>query len=383
MILNDSTYPGISGSSLLYSKDHFEACRDRLEPGGVLSTWLPIDLPVESLRMVLATFSSVFPNASLWLPTNCWNKHGVLVGSLEPQQASVARLRAVEWPRAVRTSLAELGYDDPELFASIRVLDADDIRAIALDSPVNSDDRPYLEYPARGVEVAAESFWHETLRLILQRMGPPGMSSDPVREAVRLVFSGQLAFLQGDPEQALLFYDRARRLAPDHPGPAILRQDIFTFRAQEALEQAMVALQGGDSNAALGLLARAVDLCPTSALARYELARMLFDAGRVNAAIPHLEACTKLSEDLPRAHLMLGDARLLSGEYSGAEANYRRFLADNEPQFEILVALADAILNQGRVGEAKTLLEQANAMQPGNEVVERMLAALEPGRPSS
>ncbi len=377
VILNDSTYPGISGSSLLYSKDHFEACRDRLAPGGVVSTWLPIDLPVESLRMILATFSSVFPQASLWLPTNCWNKHGVLVGSLDQQEVLVARLRTTQWPPAVRGSLSELGYDDTDLFVSIQVLDADDIRSLAEGSLLNSDDHPYLEYPTRGVQVAAESFWHETLRLILQRMGPPGRSLDPIRDAVRLVLSGQLAFLQGETEQALRFYERAHGVAPDHPGPATLRQDIFTFRAQEFLEQAMAAFKAGDSNAALSSLQRSVEFCPSSALARYELARLLFDTGQVPAAIPHLEACIVLSDRFPRSLLMLGDARLLSGEYAAAETRYREFLADNEPQFEVLVALADAISNQGRAGEARVLLEQAQAMQPENQIVERMLANLE------
>ena len=121
-ILNDSTYPGLAGSSQLYSADHFRSCRAHLNDGGVISTWLPVDLPPETFRMVLASFAVVFPEASFWLPANCWNKHGVLVGSLEPQGPLVERLRRREWPQAVRTSLADLGYDDGDAFSAMLVL---------------------------------------------------------------------------------------------------------------------------------------------------------------------------------------------------------------------------------------------------------------------
>ena len=239
-ILNDSTYPGLAGSSQLYSADHFRSCRAHLNDGGVVSTWLPIDLPPETFRMVLASFAAVFPEASFWLPGNCWNKHGVLVGSLAPQGPLVERLRRHEWPEAVRTSLADLGYDDGDAFAAMRVLGADDIRRLTEGVPVSDDDRPLLEYPARGVRVSGEEFWGETLRLILKTLGPPGRAAggagaDRLREAQRLVLSGQLALLEADPETALRFYRRAAEVAPEHPGPAQLTGDILVFRAQDAL----------------------------------------------------------------------------------------------------------------------------------------------------
>jgi spermidine synthase len=313
VILNDSTYPGIAGSSLLYSADHLRNCRDRLEPGGFVSTWLPVDLPPESLRVVLATWISVFPESSFWLPTNCLNKHGVLVGSLEPQSGAMERLARHRWPPEVRASLAELGYDDPALFASIRVLDGDDLRALAEGAPVNSDDHPILEYPARGVEVAGEGFWLESVRLILSRFGPPrpGRRPPDAAECVRRLLSGQLALLDGDAEVALGFYERAALADPRHPGPRVLRDDILIFRAQAALDHAFTALATGDLAAGIDGLARAVELWPRSAVAQVELGRALVAAGDPVAARPHLEAALALAPDHPEiarlAHEALGD----------------------------------------------------------------------------
>ena len=48
VIMNDSTYPGTTGSSALYTYDHFKACRDRLKPKGVLSCWVPLDLLLDT-----------------------------------------------------------------------------------------------------------------------------------------------------------------------------------------------------------------------------------------------------------------------------------------------------------------------------------------------
>lgn len=259
-ILNDSTYPGLAGSSQLYSADHFRSCRAHLNDGGVVSTWLPVDLPPEAFRTVLASFAAVFPEASFWLPANCWNKHGVLVGSLAPQGPLVERLRRREWPEAARASLAELGYDGGDAFTAMRVLDAGDIRRLTEGVPVSDDDRPLLEYPTRGVRVSGEEFWGETLRMILKALGPPGRAAggtdaDRLRDAQRLVLSGQLALLGDDPETALRFYRRAAEVAPEHPGPAQLVGDILVFRAQDALasgrpDEAQRLLAEADSLAA-------------------------------------------------------------------------------------------------------------------------------------
>lgn len=364
VILNDSTYPGISGSSLLYSVNHFEACRRRLARGGMISTWLPVDLPAESLRVILASFTEVFPEASLWLPTNCWNKHAVLVGSITAVPDPVARLGRREWPEGVRASLAELGYDTPELMASMVVLDAADIRTLVSGAMVNSDDHPVLEYPARGVAVAGEAYWSETLRMILERMGPPRPGpSGGLRSAVKRILTGQMALLDGDPDLAMSLYRRAARDAPQHPGPAWLIRDIRTFRAQAALEDGLRARSGGEDP--LPLLQLAVEGCPVSAAARRELGRELLAGGRPAAAVPHLQEAVRFSKHPTHGlRLMLGDALRLSGGLAEAESIYRRCLRDSPGSAEVLAALAEAVAGQGRVEEAVTLLGEALEIRP-------------------
>ncbi len=364
VILNDSTYPGHRGSSQLYSQDHFRACRDRLAPGGIVSTWLPIDLPPESFAMVLASFRSVFPESSFWLPLNCWNKHGVLVGSLAPIDEAVLRVRGGFWPSGVAESLAEIGLDDPEVFASSLVLDAAGIEALASGVRRNTDDRPFLEFPVRGFVVSGEQFWAETLQQIRSRM-PPAVGN---AKAVESLIEGQLFLLDGRSDDALVAYNDAAELWPGHPGPIKLSEDVWLFRAQEELRRL-----GGNAGDRIPTLEAVVAHCSFSALAHFELGGALFERRRFAEAVPHLEAALALGQALDRAWLFLGDIHAMAGHAAEAENFYRSYLEENSPALEILVALGDVVAEQGRREEARELYLKADRLAPESGIVEERL----------
>ena len=67
IITSDPIHPWVKGSAVLYSKEYFELCRARLNPGGLVTQWVPF---YESDRAVvqseIATFFSVFPEGTIW-----------------------------------------------------------------------------------------------------------------------------------------------------------------------------------------------------------------------------------------------------------------------------------------------------------------------------
>ncbi len=367
VILNDSTYPGHAGSSQLYSADHFQACRDRLAPGGIVSTWLPVDLPPESFAMVLASFRSVFPEVEFWLPLNCWNKHGVLVGSLEKLEPRLERLRWGRWPEGVAESLATIGLNDPDVFASSMMLNTGGVETLATGARLNSDDRPYLEYPARGWVVSGERFWSQTLEEIRKRTS----ATTTHEKAVDSLIEGQLLLLGGDADAALERYARAQDLWPGHSGPAKLREDILMFRAQAGLQ----SLEGS-SVPSIERLQDIVRQCPFSARAHFELGRALFEGRRYEEAISHLEVAAEDGQGLDRAWLFLGDIWALAGRPAEAEHCYRQYLGLNPPALEILAALGDVVAEQGRPAEARSIYKQADALSPGSEMIAERLKAV-------
>ena len=67
-IVGDLFVPWQAGTGYLYTGEHFESVGARLEENGMFVQWLPAhQLSVEGLRMILATFLGVFPEAELWL----------------------------------------------------------------------------------------------------------------------------------------------------------------------------------------------------------------------------------------------------------------------------------------------------------------------------
>jgi spermidine synthase len=85
VITTDPIHPWVKGTSTLYSKEYFEMVKSHLNPGGVAAQWLPIyESDEKTVRTELATFFSVFPNATVW--SNYLNGDGydlVLLGSAD------------------------------------------------------------------------------------------------------------------------------------------------------------------------------------------------------------------------------------------------------------------------------------------------------------
>jgi spermidine synthase len=67
VITTDPIHPWVKGTSTLYSKEYYELVRSHLNPGGVVAQWLPIyESDEDTVKTELATFFSVFPNATVW-----------------------------------------------------------------------------------------------------------------------------------------------------------------------------------------------------------------------------------------------------------------------------------------------------------------------------
>lgn len=321
VILNDSTYPGVAGSSQLYSADHFAACRKRLAPGGIVSTWLPVDLPPETFRTVLASFARTFPDAAFYLPTGCLNKHGVLVGRTADPGA------AAPVPGAVATSLAEVGYPDPADVISDRVLDARAIARLVAGIPPSTDDRPRLDYPPRHGRVSGDDFWVETLGLLVEALHTSGgePERDCGREATRLLLLGQRELLRAEPDRALRLFLEAEAACPSSaPRARALVRGILVHRAQREFALALEAISRGGSAEAIVRLRESVRLFPHAAAARFELGRLLLGAGRAAEAARELEACLSIGTTSRAASVLLGDAYVATGRIEEADAAYRR-----------------------------------------------------------
>jgi spermidine synthase len=120
VITSDPIHPWVKGSAVLYTQEYFEHVKAHLNPGGVVTQWVPLyESTPDVVRSELATFFSVFPNGTVWRNDNS-NGSGydvVLVARLEDEPAMQpidvdalqSRISQPEYA-PVKASLEAVGY---------------------------------------------------------------------------------------------------------------------------------------------------------------------------------------------------------------------------------------------------------------------------------
>ena len=171
IIMNDSTYPSSTGSAGLYTYDHFRACRDRLKPGGVLSCWVPLDLAFEDFQIIVRSFQTAMPHASLWMVNNCLNKHAVLLATVEPMQLDFRRIRQIMECPEIAVDLAQINVHSAYDFLDCLVVGDAELRQLAGTGPLHTDDMPLLEFGA-AVKRDIEGCWLAAMTAIRDHYTP-------------------------------------------------------------------------------------------------------------------------------------------------------------------------------------------------------------------
>jgi len=285
LVLSDSTYPFLSGSSGLYTLDYFRDCRARLAPGGIASAWLPLDLPPSGLRTLLGTFAEAFPHATLWTTSGYAYKHALLLGSAEPIRVRYLHVaKVVEQggpgrhdpglPKADLWAplLACMGVSAVEEFAARLLLDRDGMLRCARGAPLHTDDRPVLEYETA---LRAANLWRERLA---ENMAELNAARASVTEHVDL--SGLPEAQRAGITRGLVAAARRASETTD----ALVRRLRLEARAFPFISGARRALRRGRREEAVGLYRKGLELHPGDERARVELRNLLLELGCVQEA---------------------------------------------------------------------------------------------------
>jgi spermidine synthase len=114
IITSDPIHPWVKGSATLYSKEYFDLVKQHLNPGGIVTQWVPLyesDLPV--VKSEFATFFDAFPNGTVWGNENGGGYDTVALGQIEPARIDLdaldARLARPDHARVVQ-SLQMVGF---------------------------------------------------------------------------------------------------------------------------------------------------------------------------------------------------------------------------------------------------------------------------------
>jgi spermidine synthase len=196
VIVADLFVPWRAGTGSLYTREHFEAARERLAPGGLFCQWLPLyQLSREEVLVIAATFSDVFPDAFA-IRGDFFAKHPILAlvgGATLPNAEDLAR-RA----EPLRTAGVEDRWiTHPLGLFSLYLAPLGPSAGAWQTIPRNSDDRPRIEFlaarthaGARGKQVALVGLDYSEFAKSLREAAARAGALDDVSEAARRAGDG-------------------------------------------------------------------------------------------------------------------------------------------------------------------------------------------------
>jgi spermidine synthase len=153
IITSDPIHPWVKGSATLYSKEYFELVKQHLNPGGVITQWVPLyESDPETVKSEIKTFFDAFPNGTVWGNDISGGGYDtVLMGQVDPAKIDVdaiqARLDRPDGERIAR-SLREVGFGDVVQLFSTYAGQEPDLRGWLQGADVNRDSNLRLQYVA-------------------------------------------------------------------------------------------------------------------------------------------------------------------------------------------------------------------------------------------
>jgi spermidine synthase len=355
VIVSEPSNAWISGVSNLFTREFHEAALRSLAPGGIFAQWFhyyslaPADVKVE-----VRTFLSVFPHVSLWLAPPLGPEGGVkslgadllLVGSREPHRLDWKRLEQAFADPGIGGDLRATGvFRDAFSLAATWTMGeselarwAEDRAAFPSGTPLNTDDRPYIEFVAPRGSVMAPS---EAARLAAEQYEAMTRAAGDLRTA-----------LSGAPSGAAAGAAFLRGLAERYASAGQPERAVRTFDAAAAED-------------------------PQDALARERAGLLLLERGLAGEAQEHLQAAVKIDPHRPRAWEALGGLALDRHDYPRAEAAHRKLLRLEPRNVQAWLRLGAILARREQWREARSALSRALALDPGAPVDPQLLAFLD------
>ena len=149
IITSDPIHPWVKGTATLYSKEYFEVVKEHLNPGGIVTQWVPLyESDPDTIKTELATFFEVFPNGTIW--ANDINGEGydtVLMGQNGDAPIDLDQMTR-RFAGPVAESLREVGINSVTDLMATYAGRAQDLKPWLEGAHVNTDLDLRLQYMA-------------------------------------------------------------------------------------------------------------------------------------------------------------------------------------------------------------------------------------------
>ena len=150
IITSDPIHPWVKGAATLYTKEYFELCRHHLNPGGIITQWVPLyESSAAAVKSEMATFFEVFPNGMIFVNGEGYDV--VLIGWADTPRINVdeleRRLSRVNH-QSVNSSLSDVGFKSGTDLLKTYGGRGADLAPWLKDAEINRDRNLRLQYLA-------------------------------------------------------------------------------------------------------------------------------------------------------------------------------------------------------------------------------------------
>ncbi len=223
----------------LYTLEFYQIARASLRPGGLMVQWVPLfRLSDSHFRSLLATYTAVFPQATLW-----YDGTSVLLISHpdQPLEIDPVAFHDRSGQGQVQSSLEMIGGPSPRTLLATFLCGPDGLRRFAAGAAVNRDGYPTLEYHAILSGHGGRYAQADNLESVISLAAPLGQVTKPgtdpsqtapirrLRSTLLRLGRARVARLRGDDgladellatllEEKALAPEDLRQLAPFHGG---------------------------------------------------------------------------------------------------------------------------------------------------------------------
>lgn len=146
VIASEPSNPWMAGVADLFSVEFYARARARLAPGGLFAQWFHLyEMDDEGFALVLRTFRTVFPHATLWRGSS---GDAFIIGSAEPLPFDAAAFERAYLRPEVWRDLARVDIGTPATLLWLQSAGEESTAALSGEGPVNSELKPLLEHRA-------------------------------------------------------------------------------------------------------------------------------------------------------------------------------------------------------------------------------------------
>ncbi|HXG89275.1 MAG TPA: fused MFS/spermidine synthase [Vicinamibacterales bacterium] len=426
VIVSEPSNPWMAGIASLFTREFFQAARDRLAPGGVLCQWAhTYDISTRDLQSIAATFVSVFPDGTLWL---VGDGDVLLIGSNAPLGPRMDGM-AQAWHRpGVAADLASVGAREPFQLLSMFVAEGQALAAWAANAPVQSDDRAALEFSGPQSAFGRNAADNAALLRTLAATTPTrpaavanalaGATPAALRDrglmlsradAVRPAYDDFVRALERDPHDAQALEGLIRTAGPQQRGSEA-RLFLTRLAADPAHQEAKLALSRllasagviddavriplamlqtnagnvaaleqlasvlsdvGDTERMKPVVARLRLEAPSSEAAHYYSAALLFMENRTPLALTEARRVIALNPRHAKAHNLIGACLASLGQHEESRTAFKASLAADPRDPATYANLGTLEMQTGHRAQAAKYFAEALSIDPTSEAARR------------